>query len=183
MPSLGSRPIPIPVHDGVRIHGHLRIKVLDEQGQIVDQRDGYNVICTTGFTVLTAALVWAGLQDQATNLGVTTATYLTPLYGAVGNGAGVPAKADTALFAELSRATVGAGSSSPASSTIAAFATWDFYFPNPSVNWTLTEAGMFANATSVSGSGSMIDHWAFSPTISVLTTNTFILQVSLEFGP
>lgn len=178
MHSVGSE-----IVEHAEIHGRLRLTVLDEHDDVVDQRDGYNVICTTGFTVLTAALVWAGIEDQAANLGVTSATYLTPLYGAVGDGTGTPTKSDTTLFTELSRTTVGGGGSTPASSTIAAMCSWDFFFPNPSVDWTLTEAGVFAGATSVSGSGSMIDHWAFSPTITVLTTNTFILQVSLEMGP
>jgi len=116
-------------------------------------------------------------------MGVTSPTYLTPLYGAVGSGAGVPAKSDTALVTELGRVVVGAGASSPATSSIAATATWLFYFPSPPVTWTLTEAGVFANPTSASGSGSMLDHWAFSPNVTVPTTDTLILQVSFAFGP
>lgn len=170
-------------HEGIELHGHLKLTVLDPDGGVVDERAGENVVCTTGFTDIAAALVWAGIQDQAANLGITSPTYLTPLYGAVGSGAATPVKSDTQLVSELGRQTVGGGASTPASSSVAALATWMFFFPNPTTNWTVTEAGIFAYATSAANSGSMLDHWAFSPTLSVLTTNTLILQVSFAFGP
>lgn len=170
--------------DRVTLRGELALTVLDaETGAAVDRRAGANVVCTTGFSALAGALVWAGIQDQAANLGTITPTYLTPLYGAVGSGAATPAKGDTQLVAELGRQTVGAGASTPASAAIAAQATWLFYFPQPASTWTVTEAGVFANATSVANSGSMVDHWAFSPSITVTTANTLILEVSLLLGP
>lgn len=169
--------------DGIRIRGRLSLSVLRPDGTVRDHRSGGNVMCTNGFTAIAAALVWSGMQDQAASLGVTSPTYLTPLWGAVGSGAGVPAKSDTALFAELGRQTVGAGAFSPATPSIAAEATWMFYFPQPSVTWTVTEAGLFAGATSAAGSGTMVDHWAFSPNVTVPTTDTLLLQVSLGAGP
>ena len=169
--------------EGLRIRGRLSLTVIRPGGSVRDYREGDNVVCTTGFTVLAAALVWAGIQDQAASLGVTSATYLTPLYGAVGSGAGTPAKSDTALFSELGRQTVGAGAASPATPSIAASATWLFYFPSPASTWTVTEAGLFANASSTAGSGTMVDHWAFSPSVSVSTSDTLLLQVSLGAGP
>jgi hypothetical protein len=167
----------------LRLHGRLKLMVVDGDGNVTDEREGYNVICTTGYTAMAAAMVWSGIQDQASNLGITSSTYLTPLYGAVGSGAGTPAKSDTQLFAELSRVTVGAGASTPATSTVSALTTWMFFFPTPTSTWTVTEAGVFANATSAANSGSMIDHWAFSPSISVPTSNGLVFQMSLEWGP
>jgi len=161
----------------------LTLTVVRADGTVRERRDGENLVCTTGFTQIAAALMWSGIQDQAANLGITSPTYLTPLYGAVGSGAGTPAKSDTALFSELSRQAVGAAGSTPASSTIPSAATWLFYFPNPTSTWTVTEAGIFAGATSVSGSGAMLDHWAFSPSVSVPTSESLILQLSLQFGP
>lgn len=146
-------------------------------------REGDNIMCTGGYGALAAALVWSGLQDQASNLGLTSATYLTPLYGAVGSGAGTVQKSDTALFTELARQTVGAGASNPASASIAAYATWLFYFTSPATTWTVAEAGLFAGATSATNSGTMIDHWSFSPTITVPTNDSLLLQVSLLLGP
>lgn len=169
--------------EGLRIRGRLALSVVRPDGTVRDRRAGANVMCTAGFTALAAALVWSGLQDQAASLGVTTATYLTPLWGAVGSGAATPAKSDTALVTELGRQTVGAGASSPATGGIAAEATWLFYFPQPGSTWTVTEAGLFAGGNSTAGSGTMVDHWAFSPSVSVPTTDTLILEVSLGLGP
>lgn len=171
------------VGEGLRIRGRLSLTVLRPDGSVRDRREGDNLICTNGFSVLAAALVWSGIQDQASALGVTTPTYLTPLYGAVGSGAGVPAKSDTQLSAELGRQTVGAGAASPATPSIAAQATWLFYFPQPGTTWTVTEAGIFANATSTANSGTMVDHWAFSPSVTVPTTDTLLCQVTLQLGP
>lgn len=167
----------------VPIRGHLALTVLGPDGEVRDRRDGDNIMCTGGFTQLAAALVWSGIQDQAANLGVTSPTFLTPLYGAVGSGAGTPAKSDAALFSELGRQPVGAGASSPATGSVSAEATWLFYFTSPASTWTVTEAGLFAAATSASGSGTMVDHWEFSPSVSVPATNTLILQISLALGP
>lgn len=178
MPGLEHRAV-----EAAAIRGHLKLTVVGPDGLTRDERDGDNIMCSTGYTALAAALVWSGIQDQATTLGVTNPTYLTPLYGAVGSGAGTPANSDAALFSELSRQTVGAGASSPATASIAAEATWLFYYPAPATTWTVTEAGLFANATAASGSGTMIDHWAFSPAVSVPTADTLILQISLAFGP
>lgn len=167
----------------VGFKGRLKLTVLDPDGKPSDVREGDNVVCTTGYTALAAALSWSGIQDQAANLGITTPTYLTPLWGAVGSGSTTPTKADTQLTAELGRETVTGNGATPATSTVPAQATWLFYFPNPASNWTVNEAGVFANATSTVNSGSMLDHWVFSPSVSVPTTNTLILEVSFLFGP
>lgn len=180
---MGWVPVELSAHEDSLIRGRIGLRVYDECGQLRDERTGDNVICTTGYSALAAALVWAGVQDQAANIGVTNPTYLTPLYGAVGSGAGVPAKADTQLFSELGRQAVSAGASSPATPTIAAQVTWLFYFPIPMTTWTITEAGLFANATSAANSGSMIDHFAFSPSIPLGTSDSAILQVTLSLGP
>lgn len=177
------RPVHAPHTDTLTVRGRLALTVLDADGTAAERRRGDNVVCTTGWTAFAAALVWSGIQDQAANLGITSATYLTPLYGAVGSGAGSPAKADTQLFSELSREPVSGAGSTPASSTVAAAASWLFYFPSPASTWTVTEAGVFAGASTAANSGSMVDHWAFSPSLTVLTTQTLILEVSLQFGP
>ena len=169
--------------EGVRIRGRLSLSVIRPDGTVRDRRDGRNVVCTTGYTALAAAVVWAGIQDQAAALGVTAPVYLTPLWGAVGSGSGTPAKSDVALFSELGRQAVGAGASSPATPTVAGEATWLFYFPQPATAWTVTEAGAFCGATSTPGSGAMLDHWAFSPAVQVPVTDSAILQIGLLIGP
>lgn len=166
------------------IQGRLSLSVVDPDGNVVDYREGDNTMCTVGMTAIARALVWSGLQDQATNLGLTSPTYLTPLYGAIGSGTTAPTAADVLLTAELARVTVGAGSSTPATPTIPSQAIWTFYFPTPAVSYTVGEAGVFANgsavATSVSTAGTLLDHWVFSPTISVVNPNTLILQAAFN---
>jgi len=169
--------------EGIPLNGRLSVSVIRPDGTIRDRREGRNVVCAAGYTALAAALVWSGIQDQANNLGVTSPTFLTPLYGAVGSGSGTPANSDTALFSELGRQTVGAGASSPATSSIPAEATFLFYFPQQLATWTVTEAGAFAGGTSAAGSGTLLDHWAFSPSVTVPTTDTLLLQISLLLGP
>jgi hypothetical protein len=180
---MGRGDVELTASDGVLLRGRLSASSIRPDGGVRDRREGFNVVCTAGFTALASALVWSGIQDQAANLGVTSPSYLTPLWGAVGSGAGVPAESDTALFSELGRQTVGAGASSPATPSVAAEATWLFYFPQQLAAWTVTEAGAFAGGTSTAGSGTLIDHWAFSPSIGVPTTDTLLLEISLEFGP
>lgn len=167
----------ITANGGFSIHGRLSLSVIDPDGAVVDYREGDNVTCIAGLTAIAAALVWSGIEDQAANLGVTAPTYLTPLYGAVGSGTGTPANTDTQLFSELSRVTVSAGASSPATPSINALTAWQFYFPQPLTTWTVTEAGVFANATGAANAGTMLDHWAFSPSVTVPTINTLLLQV------
>jgi len=168
--------------ESLSMHGRLSLTVVKPDGTIRDKRVGDNVMCTAGLTAIVASLVWSGIQDQAANLGVTTPTYLTPLYGAVGTGNGTPAASDTQLFSEYARQVVGDGASTPATPTIDAQAVWLFYFPSPVSTQTFTEAGVFANATSDINSGTMIDHWAFSPVLVVPPTDTLILEASFSLG-
>lgn len=168
------------------IHGRLSLTVIKPDGTVRDHREGDNIMCTAGLSVLASALVWSGIQDHAANQGVTQPTYLTPLWGAVGSGSGTVAASDTLLFAELGRVIVGAGAASPATSTIPALLTWLFYFPSPATTWVVTEAGVFANGSSsdlnVQTAGTLLDHWAFSPSVTVPTTDTLILQATFTIA-
>lgn len=168
------------------IKGRLSLKVVDPDGNVLDTREGDNVMCTAGLTAIANALVWSGVQDQASNLGLTTPTYLTPLYGAIGSSTTAPTAADTLLGAELARVTVGAGASAPATPSIASQVIWTFYFPTPTTSYTVGEAGVFANGSASSQTpsvaGTLIDHWVFSPTVVVTNPNTLILQATFNIA-
>ena len=167
----------------ITIDGRLSIKSIRPDGTVRDSREGDNIMTVTGKSAMAAALVWSGIQDQAANLGVTTPTYLTPLAGAVGTGTGTVSNTDNGLFTEVARQIVGAGAFSPATTAISAQVTWLFYFPSPASVLTLTEAGVFANAPSnVNGGGTMMDHWVFTPSITVPTTDTMILQATFSIS-
>ena len=149
--------------------------------EVVRARDaGENVTTTQGLSAFAAALVWSGIQDQAGALGVTTGTWLTPLYGAVGNGSGTASASDTALFSEIARTTVGAGAASPATSSIAALADFLFFFGPPVTPWTVTEAGAFGLATSTAGSGTLLDHYVLASPVTFTSPDSAILQVALS---
>lgn len=150
--------------------------------EIVDQVSGKNTMCIAGLSVLVGAIAWSGIQDQAANLGVTSPTFLTPLWGAVGSGSGTSANTDVQLVSELGREAVGAGASTPATPTINGQTTWLFYFPQPPTTWTVTEAGVFCNASSSANSGSMLDHFFFGSPITVPPSNTLILQTSFAIA-
>lgn len=164
----------------LRLHADITVSVIAPDGTVRASCSGPNVTCTNGLTAFAQALVWSGIEDQAANLGVTSATYLTPLYGAVGSGTGTAAASDTALFSELGRQTVGAGAASPATPGINATATWLFYFAPPSSAWTVTEAGVFASATSAAGSGTLLDHYMLATPVTVTSPNTVLLEVALS---
>lgn len=150
--------------------------------EIVDRIHGENTMCVAGLSVLVGAVMWAGIQDQAANLGVTTPTYLTPLWGAIGSGTGTTANTDVQLFTEITRESVGAGASTPATPTINGQTTWLFYFPQPTTTLTVTEAGVFCNASSSANSGSMLDHFVFGTPLTVPPSNTLILQTSFAIA-
>jgi hypothetical protein len=153
----------------------------DPPDSAVSARDsGLNVSCTAGLSAFAAALVWSGIQDQASALGVTTPVFLTPLYGALGNGSGTAAASDTALFNEIARTTVGAGAASPATSSIAALADYLFFFAPPVTTWTVTEAGAFGLATSTAGSGTLLDHYMLASPVVISSPDAGILQVALS---
>ena len=165
---------------GVGIKGRLSVTTFKPDGSIRDHREGDNVVCVGGLTAIAASLVWSGIEDVAASQGVTTPTFLTPLWGAVGTGTGTVANTDTQLFTEFSRVQVGAGASVPATSSISAQTTWQFYFSQPATTAVITEAGVFANAVSTVNEGTLMDHWLFSPSITFPATDTLLLQVSFS---
>ena len=155
--------------------------LLDPPADVVHAQDsGENTMCTAGLSAMASALVWSGIQDQAANLGVTSPSWLTPLLGAVGSGTGVTDPSDTALYSELGRVTVGAGASTPGTSGIAAICSWLFFFPPPATSWTVTEAGVFAQATSTAGSGVLVDHYVLGTPVTVTSPDSVLLQVALS---
>ena len=162
------------------LHARITVAAVRPDGSIREACAGDNVTCVNGLTMFAAALVWSGIEDQAAALGVTSPTYLAPLFGAVGSGTGTAANTDVALFSELGRQTVGAGASSPATPSVNALTTWLFYFPSPSTSWTITEAGVFGQATSAPGSGTLLDHYVLGTPVTVTSPDTAILQVALS---
>jgi len=163
----------------VPVHGLVTVRVV-EDGEIVDEVSASNVVTLNGLTALAQALMWSGVQDQATILGMTTPIFLTPLYGAVGQGNGTPSNQDTALFSELARTTVTGGGSLQADSQNGAQTVWSFAFGITSQTWTITEAGVFANASP--SSGTLVNHAVLPSPVTKNPNAQIQLQISLTLG-
>lgn len=187
----------VPVRGLLALHARITVTAVDSGWLAASRRDlaalrnppreavrgrdsGENVTCTAGLSAFAAAMVWSGIQDQAANLGETTAAYLTPLYGALGGGTGTAAASDTQLFSEIARTTVGAGAATPATPSIAALCDWLFFFPPPPSSWTVTEAGAFALASAAAGSGTLLDHYMLASAVTVTSPDSALMQVALS---
>lgn len=166
--------------DVLPVTGVLTASVFDPDGSLVDTVTAPNVMCTVGLTAIASALVYAGIADQAASLGVTSATILGPLWGAVGNGSGTPAAADVTLFSELGRGYASAGAYVPASPSAGAQVTWVCFFGTSSADWTITEAGVFAQASSAVNTGVLLDHASLA--VTKLAAQTAALQLMLTIG-
>lgn len=165
------------VGDGLRVIGCLTLSAYRD-GRLVRQATVHNTPCLAGLNDLAAAVGWAGAQDQAALIGAQSA-FLTPLYGALGTGSGTPALTDTELFAELTRSTVSAVASSPLSDGAATI--FQFQFPVNTLNYSITEVGLFTLASVTPNSGDLLDHALVSPTFTWTAGETLTLAAQLGF--
>lgn len=156
--------------------------ILGPDGAPKASRRGHNTMCAAGLTALAQTIMWSGAEDVAANEGITGPLFLAPLWGAVGSGTQTPAATLTALAAELDRGTVSSAGFGAASGTGSASTSFVFYFPGPATAWTVTEAGLFASGSSAPGSGSMVDYWQFSPSLSVQSPDSLVLQATFTIG-
>ena len=86
---------------------------------------------------------------------------------------------DLTLYNELGRAKVSAVTSSPPGSSGTANTFYQFQFGAQTATFTLTEAGVFANASSTVGTGSLLDHALFIPQFTWTAGDT--LTMTAEF--
>lgn len=99
------------------------------RGKKLEEVKDYNIICTTGFSVLAQILV----GDYADTGQITQM--------ALGDGVGTPAMADTALFNEVYRNNTASSTSSGAVAILTAF------YTEVEVDGTFTEFGNFIDDT------------------------------------
>lgn len=167
------------------VRGRFRIEVFNPDGEMVDFREANNIMCVAGYSVLAAAVGWSCALDQNSNLGVLLSpTYCAPVYGAVGSGTNITVtSADTALATELGRSVVySSTSSSTPPGPPYANTTLGFFLGTSGSNWTISEAGVFLQATSTAGSGSLLNHAVISPSVSKLSSQTATLSVQFQFS-
>lgn len=145
------------------LEGSYVLTTRDLRGHVVSRQRVKNKLCNAGMGVLLGQL-------DSTH----SPSPVTLLYGAVGNGAATPAVTDTQLVSEVGRTTV---ASSAVSSTQVII---DFFFStvqgNPPSPYTITEVGLFLQATSTANSGSLLSHAA----VSQLKTTSYTLTVEFQ---
>lgn len=132
MPNIASR---------LGLAGRLRIDVHDRStGLLVARRAADNLIVTSGITLLGQALNYALVLAENPTWGSPYAAPVGVMYGAVGTSTTAAAAANTALGAEIGRASVsnaGVG---------AATLSYDFFLPTTVGNGTINEVGVFGAA-------------------------------------
>ncbi len=187
----------IDSHSSLSMHGRVRVATWNPYSweRPVNTVNGENIICASGLSLLATAIIWSSIEDQNVNMGQPfQLTYAAPIYGALGTGTGTPADTDTALYAEAGRAVVTAAGTTAASHGVPANISWLFLFPTPSAAVTITEVGVFFQATAsvggsyggggtyVSGGGSLFDHSVLANSITQATTEMLTLSVTVTIG-
>lgn len=141
--------------------GHITLEVI-RNNIIIDHTETDNIICTVG---------QAQLLNYLAQFPSNPVTSL--VFGAVGSGTNTPTVNDTALQTELGRSQVGQGG------TATNVFTWTTVIPNLTTGaWTVTEGGIFLDASSVAGSGLLLNHFLFSNSVSVAANSMASLSAS-----
>lgn len=142
---MGDVPVEMSHRDRFGMFGVLRLDVFDaESGDLVDSRSSKNLIVTSGLNVIASALNWAFIQNYNSGWGspfASTSGNLGDIYGAVGTGVATPVAGDIALGNEIGRELVTTGTDS------ANVLTYQFFFPTTAGNGTVTEMGVFVQAS------------------------------------
>lgn len=175
----------IAICDHLLLAGRFHLQLVDDDGRVCTSSNYTNTVTYSGLSAVASALAYAGVANIASTIGYTTVVDLTPLYGAVGTGdvtATAPTPSDTGLLVELERAVVTMAVSTPAASDVSAQSQWSFYFTANSTTYSLTEAGIFANATSSSGAGTLMNHAAFDSAFTWTSGYNLQMQVSISQG-
>lgn len=132
-----------------------------------------------GSVVYDNSMCLAGLNYVMALLNLEGPT-ITPIYGAVGNGASVtPGTADTRLAAEVGRVTLSYNARN------ANVNTWDFFFTTAQGNpgsGNLTEAGIFLVGSATVNSGYLLSHVVINEPKTVAETMTMEFIMTLTSG-
>lgn len=135
----------IEIEDRFGIYGVLRLDIHDAKtGELVESGSSKNLIVTSGLNALASALNWAFIQNYNAGWGnpfSSASGNLGDVFGAVGTGVTAPVASDVALGNEIGRVIMTTGTDS------ANVLTYQFFFPTTAGNGTVTEMGVFVNAS------------------------------------
>jgi hypothetical protein len=139
-------------------------------GRVISRNVYHNVICVNGKIYLA----------QLLNAEVVT----SPIWAAIGTGAGTPATGDSLLFAEVIAANVGRVALASTQRSFAVL-TWDFFWTTAQGqpgggSSVCTEAGVFLAGSIAINSGWLLSHVAISETKTV--SETLTVEFTLTIG-
>lgn len=161
-------------------HELLRLLEVEDADQEVEAD---NIMCVNGLSQMIQSFLWSSIADQNANMGSPyDATFMYPVYGAIGTGSTAPAATDTQLTAEEARAIVASAGATNASVGGDPQIIWSFLFPAPGTNQTIAEAGVFLCATATVNNGFLLDHALINPTVAQSTSQLLTLTVDITCG-
>lgn len=138
---------------------------------------GTTIVIGAGAATFIAVTVSSNVVASTT---IPVTTFTANANYTVGTTCAYVTVGDVALYAEQLRTVVTAATYTAA--TGVASWTWLFFFGTTGSNITITEAGVFVQAASTSGSGAMLDHLLISPSVTKLTSQTATLQITFTIG-
>lgn len=167
------------MRDTIDLRGQVTLSIQDH-GDPVEVREASNLVTTAGKAQLTAVLNWSAAQDQNAMLGgVLSPQNLYPIYGGLGAGTAPATVDDVILGSETGRAVIAEAASSGTQ------VIWTFFYPATSIDWTITEAGIYINGpagipSSSLNTGMLLNHAVFGA-ITKTSVQTATLQCVLTF--
>jgi len=169
-----------PEWEGMDPHELLRQLEVADADQVVEAD---NIMCVNGLSQMIQAFLWSSIADQNANMGSPyDATFMYPIYGAIGTGSTAVTALDTQLTAEEARAICASGGATNASVGGDPQIVWSFLFGAPGSNQTIAEAGVFLCATATPNNGFLLDHALISPTVAQTTSQLLTLTVDITIG-
>jgi hypothetical protein len=161
-------------------HELLRLLEVADADQVVEAD---NIMCVNGLSQMIQAFLWSSIADQNANMGSPyNATFMYPVYGAIGTGVTAVTATDVQLTTEEARTICASGGATNASVGGDPQIVWSFLFAAPASPQTIAEAGVFLCATSVINNGFLLDHALITPTVAQSTSQLLTLTVDITVG-
>ncbi len=166
--------------DNIGIRGRFQATLLDESSEVVGTHETSNIVTYAGLSSFASALSYSGIQDVAAFLGVNTPYYLAPIYGAIGSGTSATGvtSLDTTLFQEITRSPATGNGSTVSSYGQSALCVWSFFFGASQVGYTVTEAGVYVQASPITGT--LANHAVFETPF--LKQAAYAMQLKVSFS-
>lgn len=147
-------------NDTIKIKGHVKITLRDQDGRIADIKEYDNLVVTAGRTLIANSLWNPSVDTRVSHV-------------ELGTGTTAPANGDTALQTPAYRNALASGNNS--SNVV----TFTGYFTATETTGTYREAGLFINGSGTLGTGTLLSHVAINITKTSIQTMTIEWTISI----